>query len=160
MPNILTNVFGSRNERVLKQLSKIVARINALEPEMQKLDDAALKGKTAEFKQRIAGGESLDKLLPGLPWHAPAASAGGCIALFTFDELCNRPLGAGAAWAVGSAHCSAAVQAAHACRTLHTCASRPARLLQQLGTNELPLHSRLNWQPTTSRWRTPSTRWR
>ena len=64
MPNILTSVFGSRNERVLKQLSKVVARINALEPEMQKLDDDALRTKTAEFKQRIAGGESLDKILP------------------------------------------------------------------------------------------------
>ncbi len=64
MPNILTSVFGSRNERVLKQLSKVVARINALEPEMQKLDDDALRAKTAEFKQRIAGGESLDKILP------------------------------------------------------------------------------------------------
>ena len=64
MPNILTSVFGSRNERVLKQLSKIVARINALEPELQKLDDVALRGKTAEFKQRIANGESLDKILP------------------------------------------------------------------------------------------------
>ena len=64
MPNFLTNVFGSRNERVVKQLSKSVARINALEPEMQKLDDAALRGKTAEFKQRVANGESLDKILP------------------------------------------------------------------------------------------------
>ncbi|WHZ19578.1 MAG: Protein translocase subunit SecA [Rhodanobacteraceae bacterium] len=64
MPNILTSVFGSRNERVLKQLSKIVARINALEPDMQRLDDAALRGKTAEFKQRVANGESLDKILP------------------------------------------------------------------------------------------------
>ena len=64
MPNILTSVFGSRNERVLKQLSKIVARINAFEPQMQKLDDVALRDKTAEFKQRIANGESLDKVLP------------------------------------------------------------------------------------------------
>ncbi|MGH8147271.1 MAG: preprotein translocase subunit SecA [Rhodanobacteraceae bacterium] len=64
MPNFLTNVFGSRNERVLKQLSRVVARINALEPDMQKLDDVALRDKTAEFKQRVAGGESLDKILP------------------------------------------------------------------------------------------------
>jgi len=64
MPNILTSVFGSRNERVLKQLSKIVARINAFEPEMKELDDVALRDKTAEFKQRIANGESLDKILP------------------------------------------------------------------------------------------------
>jgi preprotein translocase subunit SecA len=60
----LTSIFGSRNERVLRQLSRIVARINALEPEFEKLDDAALRGKTEEFKQRVAGGETLDKLLP------------------------------------------------------------------------------------------------
>ena len=60
----LTSLFGSRNERVLRQLSRTVHRINALEPEMEKLDDAALRGKTAEFKQRYAAGESLDKLLP------------------------------------------------------------------------------------------------
>ncbi|MBS0432788.1 MAG: preprotein translocase subunit SecA [Proteobacteria bacterium] len=60
----LTRVFGSRNERVLRQLSRQVARINALEPELQKLDDAQLRAKTGEFRQRIDGGESLDKLLP------------------------------------------------------------------------------------------------
>ncbi|KZV15456.1 preprotein translocase subunit SecA [Dorcoceras hygrometricum] len=60
----LTSIFGSRNERVLRQLSRIVARINALEPEFEKLDDEALRGKTVEFKQRVADGESLDKLLP------------------------------------------------------------------------------------------------
>ncbi|MBD8899466.1 preprotein translocase subunit SecA [Rhodanobacter sp. DHG33] len=61
---VLTSIFGSRNERVLRQLSRIVTRINALEPEYEKLDDEALRGKTVEFKQRVAGGESLDKLLP------------------------------------------------------------------------------------------------
>ncbi|EIL91936.1 preprotein translocase subunit SecA [Rhodanobacter fulvus Jip2] len=60
----LTSLFGSRNERVLRQLSRSVARINALEPEFEKLGDEALRGKTEEFKQRVAGGESLDKLLP------------------------------------------------------------------------------------------------
>ncbi|MGB3461162.1 preprotein translocase subunit SecA [Rhodanobacter lindaniclasticus] len=60
----LTSLFGSRNERVLRQLSRTVHRINALEPEMEKLDDAALRDKTTEFKQRYAAGESLDKLLP------------------------------------------------------------------------------------------------
>ena len=60
----LTSVFGSRNERVLRQLSKTVARINALEPEFEKLGDDELRGKTEEFKQRIAGGESLNKVLP------------------------------------------------------------------------------------------------
>src|SRR5690242_16259405 len=60
----LTSLFGSRNERVLRQLSKTVARINALEPEFEKLDDAALRAKTDEFKERLAKGETLDKLLP------------------------------------------------------------------------------------------------
>lgn len=61
---VLTSIFGSRNERVLRQLSRIVTHINALEPEYEKLDDEALRGKTVEFKQRVANGESLDKLLP------------------------------------------------------------------------------------------------
>ncbi|WP_028919977.1 preprotein translocase subunit SecA [Pseudoxanthomonas suwonensis] len=61
---LLTRVFGSRNDRLLRQLDRIVAQINALEPEMQKLSDEALQAKTPEFQQRIAGGESLDKILP------------------------------------------------------------------------------------------------
>ena len=60
----LTSLFGSRNERVLRQLSRTVSRINALESEYEKLDDDGLRGKTLEFKQRVAAGESLDKLLP------------------------------------------------------------------------------------------------
>ncbi len=74
----LTSLFGSRNERVLRQLSKTVQRINALEPEFEKLSDDALRGKTEEFKRRVAEGESLDKLLvealatvqkaPDAPW--------------------------------------------------------------------------------------------
>ena len=62
--SLLTRVFGSRNERLLKQLQRSVAKINALEPELEKLSDEALKAKTPEFQQRIQGGESLDKLLP------------------------------------------------------------------------------------------------
>ena len=62
--SLLTRVFGSRNERQLRQLSRIVAKINALEPEIGKLSDDALKAKTPEFRQRIAAGESLDKVLP------------------------------------------------------------------------------------------------
>ena len=60
----LTSLFGSRNERVLRQLSKTVTRINALEAEYAKLSDQALRGKTDEFKQRLGAGETLDKLLP------------------------------------------------------------------------------------------------
>ncbi|NCT72792.1 MAG: preprotein translocase subunit SecA, partial [Xanthomonadaceae bacterium] len=62
--NLLTRVFGSRNERLLKQLHRTVDKINALEAELQKLTDEQLKAKTPEFQQRIAGGESLDKILP------------------------------------------------------------------------------------------------
>ena len=60
----LTSIFGSRNDRLLKQYRKVVAQINALEPSMEKLDDAALRGKTDEFKARLAQGETLDALLP------------------------------------------------------------------------------------------------
>jgi preprotein translocase subunit SecA len=60
----MTSLFGSRNERVLRQLSRTVNRINSFEPEFEKLDDEALRGKTEAFKQRVGQGESLDKLLP------------------------------------------------------------------------------------------------
>ncbi|WP_432727342.1 preprotein translocase subunit SecA [Variovorax sp. W6] len=62
--NFLTQIFGSRNDRLLKQYRKTVERINALEPEFEKLDDDALRAKTQEFKDRIAKGETLDALLP------------------------------------------------------------------------------------------------
>ncbi|MGD9772593.1 preprotein translocase subunit SecA [Diaphorobacter sp.] len=62
--NFLTKLFGSRNDRLLKQYRKTVARINAMEPEYEKLSDEALRGKTQEFKNRVAQGESLDALLP------------------------------------------------------------------------------------------------
>ncbi|WP_313272155.1 preprotein translocase subunit SecA [Stenotrophomonas sp.] len=62
--SLLTRVFGSRNERQLRQLNRIVAKINALEPEMQQLSDDQLKSKTPEFRERIAKGEALDKVLP------------------------------------------------------------------------------------------------
>ncbi|PPV08566.1 preprotein translocase, SecA subunit [Xanthomonas bromi] len=62
--SLLTRVFGSRNERQLRQLTRLVAQINALEPTIEKLSDAELQAKTPEFKQRLAAGESLDKILP------------------------------------------------------------------------------------------------
>ena len=62
--NFLTKVFGSKNERELKQLQPIVERINALEPEIQALNDEQLKARTAAFKQRLDQGEDLDSLLP------------------------------------------------------------------------------------------------
>ncbi|MGB0927072.1 MAG: preprotein translocase subunit SecA [Pikeienuella sp.] len=57
-------VFGTPNDRIVKGAQKIVDQINALEPSMEALDDEALKGKTAEFKDRLAKGETLDDLLP------------------------------------------------------------------------------------------------
>jgi preprotein translocase subunit SecA len=62
--NFLTKLFGSRNDRLLKQYRKTVARINAMEPEYEKLSDEALRAKTQGFKDRVAKGESLDDLLP------------------------------------------------------------------------------------------------
>ena len=61
---VLTSVFGSRNERLLKKLDGIVAKVNALEPKLQALSDDELKARTPEFQQRIRDGESLDKVLP------------------------------------------------------------------------------------------------
>jgi preprotein translocase subunit SecA len=62
--NILTKIFGSRNDRLLKQYRTVVTRINALEPEFEKLSDEALKAKTQEFKARVAKGETLEAILP------------------------------------------------------------------------------------------------
>lgn len=64
MASFLTKIFGSRNERLIKQYRRKVAAINKLEPEMKALTDEQLKGKTAEFRQRLADGASLDSLLP------------------------------------------------------------------------------------------------
>ena len=62
--SLLTQIFGSRNQRLLKQYKKTVAQINALEAQMEALSDAELQAKTPEFKKRVAAGESLDDLLP------------------------------------------------------------------------------------------------
>jgi preprotein translocase subunit SecA len=62
--NFLTRIFGSRNQRLLRQYSKIVKKINAMEEGIQALDDAALKAKTEEFRKRYDEGETLEQLLP------------------------------------------------------------------------------------------------
>ena len=61
---ILTSLFGSRNERLVRQLQKNVAQINKLEPQFQALDDEGLKAKTVEFRERLEKGATLDELLP------------------------------------------------------------------------------------------------
>jgi len=62
--NILTKIFGSRNDRLLKTYRKTVERINSLETQYEALDDEQLRGKTEEFKARVAAGEALDAILP------------------------------------------------------------------------------------------------
>ena len=64
MASFLTKIVGSRNDRLIKQYRRKVAVINKLEPEMKALSDEQLKAKTAEFRQRLADGASLDSLLP------------------------------------------------------------------------------------------------
>ena len=62
--NVLSNLFGSRNQRLLKNYGHFVVRANALEPGLQALDDDALQAKTAEFKTRLQAGTDLEALLP------------------------------------------------------------------------------------------------
>ncbi|KPJ94642.1 MAG: preprotein translocase subunit SecA, partial [Gammaproteobacteria bacterium SG8_11] len=62
--NILKKVFGSRNERILKRLNKVVTQISALESQYTELSDDALKGKTQELRDRLSQGTSLDDILP------------------------------------------------------------------------------------------------
>ena len=62
--NFLTKIFGSRNDRLLKQYRTVVMRINAMESGLEALTDDALKAKTVEFRERVAKGETLDALLP------------------------------------------------------------------------------------------------
>ncbi|MFZ5538206.1 MAG: preprotein translocase subunit SecA [Pseudomonadota bacterium] len=61
---ILTRIFGSRNQRLLKHYQRIVERVNALEPEIAALTDEQLRAKTEAFRARYASGETLDALLP------------------------------------------------------------------------------------------------
>ncbi|SFD14812.1 protein translocase subunit secA [Cupriavidus sp. OV038] len=61
---LLKKVFGSRNERLIKQYRGMVVKINALEPKFEQLSDDDLRGMTETFRQRHAGGESIDALLP------------------------------------------------------------------------------------------------
>ena len=63
LTNIAKKIFGSRNDRLLKQYRKSVVKINALEEQMKALSDADLQAKTAEFKQRLADGQTLDDIL-------------------------------------------------------------------------------------------------
>ncbi len=60
----LTKVFGSKNDRILKKIQPLVKQINSLEPDVQKMDDAALRNQTVVLRERLAKGESLEEVLP------------------------------------------------------------------------------------------------
>ncbi|MFY8082776.1 MAG: preprotein translocase subunit SecA [Rubrivivax sp.] len=64
LPKFLTQLFGSRNDRLLKTYRRVVQQINALEPAFEKLDDLQLRSKTDELRARLAKGETLDQVLP------------------------------------------------------------------------------------------------
>ena len=61
---VIGKVIGTKNQRELKRLQPLVARVNALEPDIEKLSDAALAARTAEFKEKVARGATLDEILP------------------------------------------------------------------------------------------------
>src|SRR5471032_2748815 len=85
--SLLTQIFGSRNQRLLKQYQKTVREINALEPAMEKLSDAELQAKTPAFKARIANGETLDATLPA---YLNALSGKGVHIVTVNDYLAQR----------------------------------------------------------------------
>ena len=62
--SLITKIFGTRSERELKSIYPIVDKIEALEPDFQKLSDAELKAMTTKFKERLSKGETLDDILP------------------------------------------------------------------------------------------------
>ncbi|HEX4500064.1 MAG TPA: preprotein translocase subunit SecA [Scandinavium sp.] len=64
MLNLLTKVFGSRNDRTLRRMRKTVVQINAMEPELEKLSDDELKAKTEEFRARLEKGATVESLIP------------------------------------------------------------------------------------------------
>ncbi|HWK83083.1 MAG TPA: preprotein translocase subunit SecA [Caldimonas sp.] len=64
LPKLLTSIFGSRNDRLLKQYRQVVLKVNAFETALEALSDDALRAKTEELRKRVAAGETLDDLLP------------------------------------------------------------------------------------------------
>ena len=64
LAGLLTKIFGSKHDRDVKRMAPVVLVINRLEPDVQRLDDAALKAKTDEFRARLGDGAELDDLLP------------------------------------------------------------------------------------------------
>jgi len=71
LSNALKAIFGSRNDRLLKEYRRTVDSINALEKDVEKLSDAELQAKTPELRKKVEGGASLDSVLPGLHSSQP-----------------------------------------------------------------------------------------
>ena len=85
---LLKRILGTKNERDVKKLRPLVPRINEIEKSLQALSDDALKAKTAEFKARLAKGETLDALM----LEAFAVVKNACRRLCgTVTEVCGRP---------------------------------------------------------------------
>ena len=81
---VFTSIFGSRNDRVVKRLGKVVTQINALEPEMEKMRDAEFPHHTQKLKERIEAGESLEKVLPEA-FAMVREAAKRCLSMRHFD---------------------------------------------------------------------------
>ena len=62
--NIFAKIFGRSNERTIRKLRKVVAKINALEPQFEQMKDEELRAKTDELRKRVADGEKLEDLIP------------------------------------------------------------------------------------------------
>jgi len=100
---LLTLIFGSRNDRLVAQLRKSVANINALEPGFEALSDEELKAKTAEYRQRLADGATIDALLPEA-FAAVREASRRALGLRRPLPPCARPRAA--PWACASTTCS------------------------------------------------------
>jgi preprotein translocase subunit SecA len=96
---VISKVIPSKNERELRRLEPLVVRVNELEPELQQLSDAALRAKTAEFKERLERGATLDEILPEAVLHqgkiAEMATGEGKTLVSTLPAYLNALQGRG-----------------------------------------------------------------
>ena len=87
--NMFSKVFGTRSQREVKRIMPLVEKIESLRPDMQKLSDEELRGKTREFKKRLEEGETLDDLLPVfLEWNISVCSS--LVVSFSIRDVSQR----------------------------------------------------------------------
>ena len=120
LQNIAKKVFGTQNERELKRLRPIVAEVNAFEPAIKALSDEQLRGKTAEFKQRVANGETLDELLPEA--FAVVREAGRRMLRHKRSPM----ISAFSRYAICRAQCNDDAPAMSVCSTCRGCTAEPS----------------------------------